>query len=197
VHTAVAFFPGVLILLLVQRPDPLSRIWLWVIPFAAMWASAGLGLLLELIPSNRVGKGLRLLFLVSVVAGLAAMGLQVSSQRLINDRFEIQAEEEVARFLAPRLTPNTVVALHYGWDATFWYYFYLEGIERSPIYSRQRDTPFDEVYVPTINTSCDGGDVVHTLEAVGPDLARLNMDEMREVARIDSVTVCWIPSIDR
>jgi hypothetical protein len=51
--------------------------------------------------------------------------------------------------------------------------------------------------VPTTNTSCDGGDVVHTLEAIEPDLARLNLEEMREVARIDSVTVCWIPTLDQ
>src|SRR3990170_1833191 len=194
VHTEVAFLPAVLILLSVQRPNTLSRIWLWVIPFAAIWVSAGLGILLKLIPRNRVGEGVHLVLLVGLVAGLAATGIQSSRQRLIDNDFEFPHGEDVARFLAPRLNSRSLLVVHYGWDATFWYDLYLQGVERSPIYSRQRDRPFDEVFVPTVDTNCDGGDVLRTLLAVGPDLSRLNFDEMREVGQVDSVKICWIPS---
>jgi hypothetical protein len=199
VHTAPAFLLAVFVLLLIQRPNPLSRIWLWVIPFAAIWVSAGLGILLQLIRRNRVGQGLSVVLLVSVLVGLAATGIQDSRQRVIDNDVERPAitTEEVARFLAPRLTSKSLLVVDYAYDAYIWYYLYLQGVERPLIFHPHKNRPFDEVFalVATGAASCHDGDVLNTLMSYGPDLSLLNLDQMSEVAQIDFMKICWIPSL--
>jgi 4-amino-4-deoxy-L-arabinose transferase-like glycosyltransferase len=195
VHTALAFLPAVFVLLLIQRPNPLGRIWLWVIPFAAIWVSVGLGILFQLIRRNRVGQGLGAVLLVSVIVGLAATGIQSSRQRVIDNDVDFPAAEELARFLAPRLTSKSLLVVDYAWDAWIWYYLYLQGVDRPLIFHPHKNRPFDEVFaiVSTGASSCHDGDVLETLEDHGPDLSLLNLDQMSEVAQIDSMKICWIP----
>jgi 4-amino-4-deoxy-L-arabinose transferase-like glycosyltransferase len=195
VHTAAAFLVAILILLLIERPNPVGRIWLWVIPFAAIWVSAGLGVLLLRIPGNRVGQGMRALLLASVVIGLAATGIGSSRQRVIDNDFESPEMEEVAAVLAPRLTEASAVVVDYGWDAYIWYYLYLQGVDRPLIFRPGSSRPFDEVFalVATEAPSCHNPQVLETLMRVGPELARLNLGSSREVAQIDLVKICWIP----
>jgi 4-amino-4-deoxy-L-arabinose transferase-like glycosyltransferase len=197
VHTAAAFVPAVFILLLVQRPNPVPRIWLWVIPFLALWASAGLGVLVRLIPGNRVGQGIRALLLVGVVIGLAATGIGSSRQKVRDNDFEFPAMEEVASVLASRLGAESAVVVDYGWDAYIWYYLYLQGVERPLIFRPGSSRPFDEVFVlaATEAPSCHDQEVLETLMRVGPDLSLLNLDESREVAQIDSVKICRVPAL--
>jgi hypothetical protein len=197
VHTAAAFLPAMVILLLAERPNPVARIWLWVLPFAAIWVSAGLGVLFGRIPRNRLGQGIRALLLVSVVIGLAATGIGSSRKRVIENDFELPAMEEVAEVLAPRLTAESAVVVDYGWDAYIWYYLYLQGVDRPLIFRPGSSRPFEEVFalVATEAPGCHNHAVLETLMRVGPDLSALNVDEIREVAQIDLVKVCWMPSL--
>lgn len=196
-HTAIAFFPAILILLLAIRPNPLSRIWLWAIPFGAIWVSSGLGIVLQGIQGTARGRVLSVILLVCVVSGLAVNALQTSRDRVIKNDVEFPAAERVAALLAQVLTPKSVIAVDYGWDAFVWYYLYLQGIDRPRIFRPHKDWSFDEVYALTGDASCDGGHVLRTLEVLGPDPALLELREMREVAYIDPVRICWIPAIRR
>jgi hypothetical protein len=173
----------------------MSRIWLWVIPFAAIWVSAGLGVLLQLIRRSTVGQGLSAVLLVSVLVGLAATGIQVSRQRVMDNDVEFPATEDVARFLAPRLTSKSMLVVDYAWDAYIWYYLDLQGVDKPLIFHPRKNRPFDEVLalVATRAASCHDDDVLETLVSFGPDLSLLDLDQMREVAQIDFMKICWIP----
>jgi hypothetical protein len=199
IHTLLAFFPAVFALLLIQRPNFLSRIWLWVVPFAAIWISAGLGILLEAIRKVRVGRRFGLVLLMSILVGLAATGLQSSRQTVADNDFEFPAAEDVARWLAPRLTPRSLVLVDYAWDAHIQYYLYLLGVDKPLIFHPNKDKPFDEVFALKVYgpPDCPDGDVFKTREGFGPDVALLDLTRMREVAHIDIMTICWAPSMNR
>jgi hypothetical protein len=199
VHTLFAFFPAVFVLLLIQRPNFLSRVWLWVVPFAAIWISAGLGVLLEAIRKFRVGRPFGLVLLVSILVGLGATGLQSSRQTVADNDFDFPAAEDVARWLAPRLTPRSLVMVDYAWDAYIQYYLYLQGVDKPLIFHPNKDKPFDEVFALKVYgpPDCPDGDVFKTREGFGPDVALLDLTRIREVAHIDIMTICWAPSMNR
>jgi hypothetical protein len=196
VHTMFAFFPAIFLLLLIQRPQPVSRIWLWVIPFAAVWASAGVGVLLGTVRrfpyGGRIGEGLVLVLLVV----LAGSGLNISRQRVINNDVENPAAEAVAVSLAPRLEPDSLVVVSYNSDAYLWYYLYLQGVASPRIFNPNKDLPFDHVFavVRTEAVGCDNPAVLNTLTVYGPDLSLLDLDRMSEVDQIDYMKICRIPA---
>jgi hypothetical protein len=196
IHTMLAFIAAVFLLLIAQRPQPVTRIWLWVIPFAAVWASAGLGVLLGTVRrfpyGERIGAGI--VFVLLVV--LAWSGLNISRQRVINNDVENPAAEAVAVSLAPRLEPDSLVVVSYNSDAYLWYYLYLQGIPSPRIFNPNKDRAFDHVFavVRTEAVGCDNPAVINTLTVYGPDLSLLDLDRMTEVDQIDYMKICRIPA---
>jgi hypothetical protein len=196
IHTGVALLFSVLVLILIQRPQPARRIWLWIIPFAAIWASAGLGLLLQLFPKNRPGKTLNFILIQFLIIGLAANGIQSSRLR---SNFENPAVEEVANILVPRLTSKSLVVASSNADAYIWYYLYLEGDSGPRFFNPHKNRPFNEIFVVARSDApnCQGGYILKVLQIYGPDLSLLDIDRMSEVAQVDDMKVCWVPSLQK
>jgi uncharacterized membrane protein len=196
VHTMFALVPAVALLLLVQRPLPVSRAWLWVIPFAAIWASAGLGVLLGFVRRSRHGERLSAGLVLLLVIALAGSGLMSTRRRVIANDVENPAAEAVAAFLAPHLEPDSLIVVSYNSDAYLWYYLYLEGVASPRIFNPNKDRAFDHVFavVRTEAAGCDNPAVLDTLSDYGPDLGLLDLEQMAEVAQIDYMKICRVPA---
>jgi hypothetical protein len=137
--------------MLVQRPNPWARVWLYLFAPVMIWASAGL-----LAPFQVWGKLWRgkikldtlvsgALVMVTLAAGVGYGIVNIPIQNAVKD---IEAS---AIFLSSRLQPLDRIAMDYPMDVPFWYYSRLHGISQDYIFNVP-DRMYDHVYV-IVNTN--------------------------------------------
>jgi hypothetical protein len=131
------FLPTVVclaLLLLIQRVNPFSRVWLFLLPWTLIAASAGC-----LYPFQFFSGFDRKYsqFLIPAAEGLLCLGLAISSRISFNgyqpdDSFN--AAKDVAAFLAPRLSEGDRVVLVVPDISPLEYYLRMDGISTQYLY---------------------------------------------------------------
>ncbi|MBM3152075.1 MAG: hypothetical protein FJZ96_07720 [Chloroflexi bacterium] len=188
-----------MLVLLVQRPDSLGRIWLWALPLLAIWSAFGIQKTADYL--FNIGRKSRLAFLLptAILAALLCNTAWFTQPEAFSAQVEDPVAEEVALFLAPLVGPDNLVVVSQCADARYWYYFYRSGIPASVFYDRRADQDFEKIYLiayPVGNPSCGSEVVADVLSQYGPASNRLDLDTMKAILEIDYATVYEFQAIE-
>lgn len=141
---------GSALVLVATRRTPFARVWLYLLPAAAVFAAAGLGLLWRILsevvdpgpgaeaggsrgaPARRGGRGVAGVALVVLVAGGVHL-LRADPVTPWGLTGSLPAGDRVAGFLAGRMGPGDAVRAPIPADAPLEYYFSRLGIERGRV----------------------------------------------------------------
>jgi Dolichyl-phosphate-mannose-protein mannosyltransferase len=131
----------ILILLLLQRPNAWTKVWVFLQPLMLLWAAAGIFGLLGLVKI----RGIRL----SALAVVLLLAMEIwHSDRLIPQLPNLWAihgnEENAVLFVKNQLQSDDKLVVSPPDDASVWYYAELHGIYDS-VY--QHDSAFDRLFV--------------------------------------------------
>jgi len=167
--------------MLIQRPNPWARVWLYLFAPVMIWASAGL-----LAPFQGWGgrwKGkIKLDALVSGALALAILGAGVGYGIVnIPEQNAVKDIEASAIFLSSRLQPMDRIAMDYPMDVPFWYYSQVHGIPQDAIFNVER--PYDHVYV-IVNTNYSQT-VLSVLATRAKDGVTCNTATIQKIKTID------------
>jgi hypothetical protein len=127
----LAALAWIIVMLLIQRPNAWSKVWVFLQPLMLLWAAAGIFALL-----GKVRLGLARRFSPAPLAlGLLLVAGLWQAVRLVPQLpslWAIQGQEERAvLFVQPRLQPADRIVVAPTADAAVWYYSYLHGIPDS------------------------------------------------------------------
>jgi hypothetical protein len=129
----------IVVLLLVQRPNAWSKVWVFLQPLVLIWAAAGI---LGLLQKIRLGF-LRGLPLAGIIFGLALLAGIYQAARLapqLPGLWAIQGDEEKSvLFIKNRLQDGDMVLVAPPDDAPVWYYSELHGIPSAAFDTRRAD----------------------------------------------------------
>lgn len=174
-----AVFVTLGVILVVQRPEPLTRMWSWMAPLFFLTSTAGLLGGLMLLFEKREGA------LRVIPAAVLGVGMMLSGWALLDQTVPLSQPPgydapQVTAYLETVLTPDDVVVVTPHIDALYWYTFDQGGLPETAIRGiKQR--PFRRALVVVY----PGGreTLENVLEWVGPDAAFLNMDTVTLLQR--------------
>ena len=135
----------IVILLLVQRPNAWSKVWVFLQPLMLIWAAAGiLGLLQKI--RLKFAHGLPLAAIVFFIASLGGIRQAAQLVPQLPGLWAIRGNEENAiLFVKSRLQEDDLIIVAPPDDAPIWYYSELHGIPDSSFDTRS--STFDQALV--------------------------------------------------
>lgn len=129
VPLAVAGILWIGLALIVQRVAPWPRIWLFLLPFILIWASAGLvGLSRMIFHRISWGDKLGLPILIAIILISMSSSLVRSAKYFIENKGVIGDVEMVSEFLEGYLKPDDVVVVTNPNTITLKYYLHRQGV---------------------------------------------------------------------
>lgn len=185
------FFVYIGIMLLIERPYPITRIWLWVLPLFAIWCAAGIAGGLQWASQKVSVRYITPLVLAIMLIGFAANGMYQSyGMSVLHPSAEDPAAEKVTVFLKPLLTQDDLVVVSSCSNARYWYYFEIYGIPENVI--RNRNRFFTKMYIivyTKANPSCGDEEMATVLSGNGPDAVFFDLSTVRILKQIDYATI--------
>ncbi len=161
----------IVVLLIVQRPNAWSKVWVFLQPLMLIWAAAGTLGLLRKIRLN-FGRGVPL---AAVVFGLALLAGLWRATRLAPELPELWAargdEERAVLFVQSQLQAGDLIVVSPPDDAPVWYYSELHGI---PDVHFDVETAFERALV--LVDPVEGQTPASVVVERGPDPALLSVE---------------------
>jgi hypothetical protein len=187
----LTFIVYIVIMVLAERPAPINRIWLWIIPLLALWCAAGIVGGLQWISRKVAIRYLAIVFLAIMLFGFAVNGVyQAYVMSVLQPSSEDPAAEKVTSYLKPLLTNDSYVAVSTCSDARYWYYFDYYGIPDKVI--RNRNRFFNKMFIivyTQVNPSCGNEEMLNVFSKDGPDATFFDSNTVRVVKQIDYATI--------
>jgi 4-amino-4-deoxy-L-arabinose transferase-like glycosyltransferase len=191
------FIIYIVVMILVERPYPITRIWLWVVPLLAIWSGAGIVGGLQWISEIMSIRLIAPVFLILLLLGFMLNGIYQSYlMSELHQSSEDPAAQKVTLFLKPLLTKDSYVAVSGCSDSRYWYYFQFYRIPDFVI--RNRNRFFDKVYIiayTKANPSCGNEEALKVFADDGPDQVFFDLKSMRVIKQIDYATVYEVDPI--
>jgi hypothetical protein len=184
----LAAFLWIAALLLVQRPEGVTKIWVFLQAPFMIWCAAGLvGLLKEV----RL-KFARKVPLAAVLVGAATLAVLAAAVVLvptIPGRWADKGPtENTIMALKDQLQPQDLIIIDSPFDAPVWYYAYLYGLAESRFDQRR---PFDRLFV--IVSGTDGQTVQSVLKDRGPDPSSVDLAAAKFVLSFENLDTYLVP----
>jgi hypothetical protein len=177
------------ILLLIQRPNAWSKVWVFLQPLMLIWAAAGI---LGLLEKVRL-KFLRGLPLAAVVFCLALLGGLRQAAQLVPQLpglWIIRGDEEnTIRFVQSHLQENDLIVVAPPDDAPVWYYSELHGIPNANLDTRS--ATFERALV--LVNPIDGQTPASVIAERGPESAALDVESAHLLATFGAMQVFEMP----
>ncbi len=183
---AVAWIAALLIL---QRPNAGSKVWVFLQPLMLMWTAAGSVGLLEKIRPRILGG----LPVAGVAFGLVLGAGLLQAGRLVPqlpDLWAIQGQEEQAvLFIREQLQGDERIVVAPTLDAPIWYYSELHGIPDATFDTNSQD--FQRLIV--LVSLSRGQTLASVISKRGPTSRNVEMDTARLLETFGSVQVFEVP----
>jgi hypothetical protein len=184
-------------MLLVQRPNPWPRFFIFLIPLALMWSAAGwVGLLhwLEQRLQQRTPVRVNLIGTFAVVVLMAALTATVL--RTANSPqagWSVRApEDQAVTFLQGQMRDHDLIVTAPPQDAVVWYYSRLRGLD---MVHYKRELPFFRTFVLVDPTA--GQSIKSVMEERGPEAFFFDWNTARVVFQAGTLQVYQIdPLVD-
>ena len=185
VHTLIAALLFLGIILPIQRPEMLSKVFVFIVPLLALWCSAGWVGLVDWFMARRRAWAADVLS--AVLACLLLCSGVVLAMPNLPYLYGVKGEpEEVVDWLKTHLQPNDVVVVYYPIDEPVFYYARRSGLNLDQFrFIAERDYQRALILVDsgnhqTLQSVVDGNPLVKH----PPDLAKA-----RPIAQIEDITV--------
>jgi hypothetical protein len=166
----LATFLWIGVLLIVQRPNAWSKVWVFLLPLMLIWVSAGTFGLLQKVQLKFVGN-LSVAGIVSAVGILFGVWHVLWLVPQLPSLWSEQGDEENAViFVQSQLQNNDLIVVAPPDDAPVWYYSKLHGIGDQYL---DIENPFTRIWV--FVDSVESQTPVTVLEKRGPDLLLVDL----------------------
>ena len=119
--TTLLFF---CIVIPIQRPDMISKLFFFSIPLLAVWIAAGWAALLSVFPRRRLGNFISILIVLSLATGCVLQALP----NLVYLKGVSDPHEKAAAWLKANLEPEDIVIVDFPTDARVLYYALRDGM---------------------------------------------------------------------
>lgn len=133
---ALQFYTVIALLLIfvVQRPNPWARIWAFIVPMLLVWAAAGWHLFTEsIVREEKFKRYANKLLMAALLIVTIALNLVHITKNLQYYHGELGQEETVTLALKEILNSDDIVLTSVGFGPAFWYYFDLHGMPMDAI----------------------------------------------------------------
>ncbi|MGB8215378.1 MAG: glycosyltransferase family 39 protein [Anaerolineales bacterium] len=191
VPTQIYLIVSIIIMALIERPASINYVWIWLIPFLALWCAAGIVGGLHWVAQRLSPQYIPSLALAILLLGFAVNGMYQSyNMAALHPVTNDPAAEKVTLFLKPLLTDSDFVVVSECSDARYWYYFQYYGIPESVI--RNRNRFFTKTYVivyTQANPYCGNEKMADVFAQYGPDAVFFDLNTARIIKQIDYATV--------
>jgi hypothetical protein len=145
----------ILIMLAIQRVTPWPRVWLFLLPFVLIWASAGLLGLFKLLPLPGLtisGAAADAIFIILAISLTALLSLNVYQAQSIGQpgkayQGATSDEEAIAEYFKDYLQPGDVVATAIPFNYPLRYYFLLNHLSFDYFYKKSDNPHFQRALV--------------------------------------------------
>jgi uncharacterized membrane protein len=185
------FIVYIVIMALIERPYSISRVWLWVIPFLALWCAAGVVGGLEWLTQRLPIRTISSLVLGLLLFGFAVNGMYQSyDMAILHPIAEDPSAQKLTQYLKPIVNNDNLVVVSGCSNARYWYYFQLYGIPERMI--RDRNRYFDKLYIivyTQANPSCGAEEMSNVFSENGPDAVFFDISTARIIKQIDYATI--------
>lgn len=183
-----AFAAWIALGLVVQRPNPWPKIWLWLVPLLLIWIAAG-----WVAPFRLFRPGRRSLeWAAAGILGAAALGggiwIAAANHAGI---MTPSSTEQTAVFLRGQVQPEDVVVVDSPDDAPLWYYLRLHGVAGTAVHGI-KSRAFTRAFV--VVDSAQRQTIPSVISARGPDLVFLHVESAQVVAQYGSETIFLVQS---
>ena len=179
----------IVILILIQRPNAFSKVWVFLQPLMLIWAAAGVLGLLEKIRL----KFMRGLTLAAIVIGLALLGGVRQAALLVPQLpglWMIRGDEEnTVLYIKSYLQANDLIVAASPDDAPIWYYSELHGIPSASLDTRNAVFARALVLVNPV----DGQTPSSVIAERGPESMALDVESARLLATFGAIQVFDVP----
>ncbi len=165
-----------IVLVMVQRPTVIPRIWLWLIPIVLFGAASGLVGFIDFITRRQKNQIMaNILFCL-----ITATSFYYAIDFVFINPFQREDDTPIiiTRFLESTLTDQDIVAVSMDSDARFWYYFNLFQIPQNTIRGI-KIRPFETVYIIVNPNHAENFDSV--LSEFGPDRVFLDLSTTKKI----------------
>ena len=179
----------IIVLLILQRPNAWSKVWVFLQPLILIWAAAGIFGLLQKV-RLKFARGLPL---AAVVFGLALLGGVWQAARLVPQLPELWAirgdEENAVLFVRSQLQESDKVVVAPPDDAPVWYYSELHGIPDASF--DLRNSAFERALV--LVDPVEGQTPASVIAERGPDQAVLDVKSAHLLETFGKMQVFEVP----
>lgn len=149
----VAALLWLVVVFLIQRPNPWARVWTYLFAPLMIWASAGILAVVKAL-QNFLRGNYHLNGALAAIATVAILGASAGyGIKNIPEQTAVKEIEGSAIFLSGLLKPGDRIAMDYPMDVPFWYYARLHGISQDHIFG-VAGQPYNHVYI-VVNTNFD------------------------------------------
>ena len=166
------------LIFIVQRPNPWSRVWTYLLPVVLTWAAAGWFLAV----SRLIAKTeTRVLVMQITLAIFLVMTLGLSVQHIVRNlqyvRGEKGQEETVALEILKQINSDDIVLTSAGFRPAFWYYFNKYEMPQDMIVNPDLESDWQNLYL-VVDDRYDQSpeellsEVATGIESCGSDLAQ-------------------------
>jgi hypothetical protein len=179
----------IIVLLILQRPNAWSKVWVFLQPIILIWAAAGIFGLLQ---KARL-KFARRLSLAAVVFGLALLAGIWQAARLVPQLPGLWAirgdEENAVLFVQRQLQEGDLIVVAPPEDAPVWYYSELHGIP--DVRFDPRNSAFERALV--LVDPVEGQTPASVVAERGPDQTVLDVESARLLETFGKIKVFEVP----
>jgi hypothetical protein len=160
----IAAFLWIVVLVLFQRPEPVTKIWTFLQALFIIWSAAGIIGLLKVLPV----KFSRKVPVAGIVVSAVLLSVLVGAIKLvptIPDRWKEKGpEEKTVIAIKEQLSTNDLIIIDSPFDAATWYYAELHGLSKSYF---NKNLPFTQLFVIVVPS--EGQTLESIIQSRGPD----------------------------
>jgi hypothetical protein len=187
-----------ILVLLIQRPLIMARIWLFLLPFFILWSAAGLVGLLQMLPTRLrhlqdIPRFTTLTILLIIAIGSIRFLLPFINQPEIKHYPPFFDSELVSQYLKSNLRDGDVVVVTEDDDAFYWYYAHYYRIPEVHIRGI-KSRPFKRALI--ISHPQYRWSIKDTISRFGPDYVFFDQSTLKEVTQIRNTIIYEIYPYD-
>ncbi len=131
----------------VQRPNPWSRTWTYLLPMLLIWSAAGLVSFLKALASSPTARKTTEVLMSVLLVGLIGFGVVHLRQNSEYHQGEMGDVETITLWLRERITEEDVVLASVDFSTAYWYYFDYYGMPMGTVLGLRERDRWQDIYL--------------------------------------------------
>ncbi|HET59521.1 MAG TPA: hypothetical protein ENN32_04050, partial [Chloroflexi bacterium] len=131
----------------VQRPNPWSRTWTYLLPMLLIWSAAGLVSFLKAVASSPTARKTTEVLISVLLVGLIGFGVVHLRQNSEYHQGEMGDVETITLWLRERISEEDVVLTSVDFSTAYWYYFDYYGMPMGTVLGLRERDRWQDIYL--------------------------------------------------